>query len=144
MKEIPSYNGKYLVSKDGDVYSNAKNRLLKPYKSIRGYLVVRLNKKNRPIHQLVAETYIDSDYKQGNLVVDHINRDKLDNRLINLRLISKSENYRNSDYYDNRKRGGIYKRPNGNYSASITKDGARTSKTFKTLEEAEEYLTNNQ
>lgn len=38
--------------------------------------------------------------KQDNQVIDHINRNILDNRIINLRIVSKRENLINSDYYD--------------------------------------------
>ena len=140
MKEIPNYNGKYLISKEGSVYSIPKGRLLKPYKSARGYLVVNLSNKLRPIHQLVAETYIDVLYKDKGLLVDHIDRTKTNNNLENLRLVNKADNFKNSDYYENRKKGCIYNRPNGSYRAIITKDGVRRNKTFKTILEAKVFL----
>jgi hypothetical protein len=140
MKEIPNYNGKYLISKEGSVYSIPKGRHLKPYKSARGYLVVNLSKKLRPIHQLVAETYLDASYKDRGLVVDHIDRVKTNNELANIRLVSKADNFKNSDYYENRKKGCICKKPNGSYRAIIIKDGVRKDKTFKTLIEAESFL----
>tara|TARA_R110000796_G_C14248520_1_gene398257 strand:- start:22 stop:456 length:435 start_codon:yes stop_codon:yes gene_type:complete len=142
MKEIPNYNGRYLISKEGGVYSIPKGRHLKPYKSVRGYLVVNLSKKLRPIHQLVAETYLDASYKDKGLVVDHIDRVKTNNELANIRLISKADNFKNSDYYEDRKKGHIHIRPSGSYRAIITKDGVRKNKTFKTLTEAQRFLTN--
>ena len=142
MKEIPNYNGKYLISKEGSVYSVPKGRLLSPSKSVRGYMVLNLNKKTRPLHQLIIESFVDSNYKAKGLVIDHIDRDKTNNKLSNLRLTSKAENFKNSDYYDNRKKGCIYNRPNGSYRAIITEDGVKRNKTFKTLEEAQDYLTN--
>ena len=142
MKEIPNYNGKYLISKEGSVYSIPKGRHLKPYESARGYLVVNLSKKLRPIHQLVAETYLDALYKDKGLVVDHIDRVKTNNELTNIRIISKADNFKNSDYYENRKKGCIYNRPNGSYRAIITEDGVKRNKTFKTLIEAQDFLTN--
>jgi len=140
MIDIPNYNGKYLISKEGDIYSVPKKRNLKPNKSVRGYMVVNVNTKIRPVHQLVCEAYIDSDYKQKGLVVDHINRDKLDNRLSNLRLVDKSVNHKNSDYYESRKKGCIFKRTNGNYRAIITINGSKSDKTFRNLVDAESFI----
>ena len=140
MKEIPNYNGNYLISKEGNVYSIPKGRELKPCKSVRGYMVVNLNKKIRPIHQLVAESYIDAIYKDKGLVVDHLNRDKLDNSLSNLRLVSKSENFKNSDYYDNRKKGNIRLRSNGRFRVRLTNNDVKFDKTFKLKVDAECYL----
>jgi len=142
MIDIPNYKGKYNIDKSGNVYSKAKGRLLKPSKSVRGYVVLTLNKKTRPLHQLVAESFIDSNYKSKGLVVDHIDRDKTNNELSNLRLVSKKDNYINSDYYENRSKGHIRIRSNGSFRAIISIDGTRYDKTFNTELEAQEYLTN--
>ena len=138
MINIPHYEGKYKVNEKADVYSLPKNRLLKPCKSNKGYMVVKLNKKTKYVHQLVAETFIDSDYKLKGLVVDHIDRNPLNNSLDNLRLISKSDNFKNSDHYENRKKGCIDLRHN-RYRARVTVDGFNYSETFDTRKEAEEY-----
>ena len=142
MIDIPNYNGKYKIDKSGNVYSKPKGRFLKPSKSVRGYMVLNLNKKTRPLHQLIVESFVDSDYKSKNLVVDHIDRDKTNNVLSNLRLVSKKDNYINSDYYENRNKGCIHLRSNGRFRAIISIKGIRYDKTFKSESEAQEYLTN--
>lgn len=71
--------------------------------------------------------------------VDHINRNTLDNRCFNLRIVSRSLNKHNGHLYRTNKTGvrGVYKRPSGHYTASITIGGVRHYLGFhKTLEEA--------
>ena len=79
----------------------------------------------------------------GDLVVDHINRDSLDNRLENLRLLTRAENRRNSDRNKNAKHKyrGVY--PNGKkWIARPTIDGKLKSLgTFDTQEEARDAIT---
>jgi hypothetical protein len=140
MIDIPNYSGKYKIDKSSNVYSKAKGRLLKPSKSVRGYMVLNLSKKTRPLHQLMIESFVDADYKSKNLVVDHIDRNKNNNELSNLRLVSKKDNYINSDYYENRTKGHIRARSNGSFRAVVTVNGVRHDKTFKTKYEAQEYL----
>ena len=78
-------------------------KLLKPQISDSGYYRVGLhnngkNKKLFFVSNIVAEAFIQEDYKQCGLVCDHINEDKLDNRLSNLQIISKSKNtHRSAD-----------------------------------------------
>lgn len=46
------------------------------------------------VHRLVAEAFIDNP--QGYTEIDHVNRDKSDNRVSNLRWVTHSENMHNS------------------------------------------------
>lgn len=99
--EIPGLDGKYFISKTGEViscvYENIK--LLKPTNTHDGYLTVRMVKDGKPrgffIHRLVIMTYVlkSCDWPKG-MVTDHINGIKNDNRLENLELVTYQENTR--------------------------------------------------
>lgn len=84
----------YLISSDGLVWSKKTNRIIKSAKNKPGYQYVnlRVNGKTKPyaIHRLVAEAFLGSIHE--NMVVDHINSDKNDNSLENLRIISRKSN----------------------------------------------------
>jgi hypothetical protein len=76
--------------------------------------------------------------QEKGMVIDHINRDKLDNRLNNLRVITSKENSYNRTKNSNseNKYKGVQKRGN-KYIAVITKDGVRREiPGFNTEEEA--------
>jgi len=76
--------------------------------------------------------------QEPGFVIDHINRNKLDNRMENLRIITARENSynRNKNYNSNNKYKGVIKKGN-KYSACITKDGIkREINGFETEEDA--------
>lgn len=50
-----------------------------------GYIIVRFNKKNFRAHRL-AWIYMHGDIPNG-MYIDHVNRDRSDNRISNLRLV---------------------------------------------------------
>lgn len=87
---------------------NCRKRLKKgAFKSIEGsvmnrgyrYFQVQRDGKriNKLFHEMVALTFIGP--RPDNLVIDHIDRNKLNNNVSNLRYISQKENTRNSDRY---------------------------------------------
>lgn len=76
------------VREDGAVYLDGKNNRWKPhwsygYKNSDGYRKVRIKGKAYSIHRLVAECYIPNPEDKPQ--VDHINRNREDNRMDNLR-----------------------------------------------------------
>lgn len=94
-RNIEGYEGLYQVSVDGEAKSLErispqghllKERIMKPGKNTKGYLIVALSKngkgKMHQVHRLVAEAFIPNP---NNLPeVRHINEDKTDNRVENL------------------------------------------------------------
>lgn len=73
----------------------------------RGYLIVQVNGKKYGVHRLVAETYL-RDIPYGHQV-DHIDRDRCNNALDNLRIVTSGQNHRNTSTHDRvEARGGTH------------------------------------
>lgn len=89
----------YLITDTGRVYSLKTFRYLRIYVNKQGYSEVRLNKQNKKyykrVHRLVAEAFIENPENKPQ--VDHINRNKLDNRVENLRFVTSYENCENTE-----------------------------------------------
>ena len=90
--------GGYEISTLGNIRNIKTGRVLKTHVGTAGYKRIGLyfNKKKImfSVHRLVAKTFLP--YNVDKPDVDHINRDRVDNRLVNLRFVSKSENMANS------------------------------------------------
>lgn len=90
MNPIPEYEGRYSVEKNGMVWSHVRNRWLKAGLAGNGYMTVNLGANNSMyVHRLMAATFLGLKSGQD---VDHINRDRTDNRIENLRVCSRSQN----------------------------------------------------
>ena len=95
-KDIKGYEGFYQVSNMGRV-KNIKGKIRKSRIIKSGYVIIDLNKnchkKTYYVHRLVAETFIPNTENKPE--VDHINTDKTDNRVENLRWATRKDNQNN-------------------------------------------------
>jgi hypothetical protein len=93
-KEVPEYEGLYLVSDLGNVKSIKNNILLSKHLGKQGYYSVCLCKNNRkrtlPLHRLVVKAFLKNPEHKP--FVNHKNLDKIDNRLDNLEWCTQREN----------------------------------------------------
>lgn len=69
----------------------------------KGYLKIGINKKVYAAHRL-AWIYFYGEIK-GSVEIDHINRNKSDNRITNLRMVSHKQNMENQETHFNNKSG---------------------------------------
>ena len=116
MSWIKDYEGLYKIYPNGDIESyQGKNPIIKKtFMSNIGYVRITLNKngvqKKFSIHRLVAIHFIDNP--NGYCDVDHIDRDKQNNNLQNLRWVTQSINNRNRKNYGEYLKG-VTKTANG-------------------------------
>lgn len=99
-KELPldldGYESKYKITNDGRVYSEYLNDYLKTFFSKGGYVRVKLNYGDRSkkvmVHRLVALAFVNNPDPEHKIQVDHINRNRADNRAENLQWVTAKEN----------------------------------------------------
>ena len=145
--EIQDYPN-YLIYETGDVFNDKFNRFLTPSLLKDGYLQFGLCKNSKKkqflVHRLVATYYIPNtnNYRE----VDHIDGDKTNNCVDNLRWITRSENCNAfKKKYSNNTTGVTnisYHKKLDRWKYTKTKYKKTHIKTFKTFEEACEYKRN--
>lgn len=125
----------YSIYPDGRVWSNVgKGRFLKTHPCRNRYIMVNLGKDSRniSIHRLVAKHYIPNPENKPQ--VDHINRDRSDNRICNLRWVTRCENMNNIGMIKTNTSGHkyiTYHRTNKNWRFNKTFHKQRFMKYFK-------------
>ena len=85
----------YEVNNLGDVRNKKTNRILKPQLNrTDGYYRVALNGKRYYVHRLVADAFFDEDHDK--IDVNHIDGNRLNNKLSNLEWCTRKENIRHA------------------------------------------------
>lgn len=103
--DVKGLEGFYEVSTSGEIRSIRSGKIIKPGK-INGYLQISMSangkKYSRYVHRVVAEAFIGPIYDQ----VDHIDGNKSNNKLKNLRLCTRRENQ--NFHYKSKYPGAVY------------------------------------
>jgi hypothetical protein len=125
-RDIPGYENRYLINEDGMIISCINPNILeiKPTQNRKGYLTVSLannwNKKWFFVHRLVYLSFVGEIPKE--MCIDHTDRNKQNNNIKNLRLVTNSKNSINSDVVD-KARGYFKRKSDGVYQAQIKSEG---------------------
>ncbi len=138
----------YVIFENGDIISLKRGIMIKPQLSKKGYKRVELwndngKGKHMSVHRLVALAHIPNPLNKP--MVDHIDENKLNNNVENLRWATNSENQLNisKPKIDNKLgEKNIYIQKDGKnsyYKFQKTIEGKRHYKYFKTLEDAIKY-----
>lgn len=75
-----------------------------------GYVVVKVAQRQYKAHRIIWDMLHPNSTLKAGEEIDHINHKRDDNRIVNLRKVTKSENHRNTSRASNNKSGitGIY------------------------------------
>ena len=131
-QELRQYKDTHLyVGIDGEIYNISTGRYLTPYNTNQ-YLCVKYRNtngiyKNLKVHRMVAETWVPNPNPERFTIIDHINRNGLDNSAENLRWVDIVINNHNKD---KRQVGcssiykGVYRRGR-RWVATISQSGRR-------------------
>jgi len=143
-RDIPGYENHYQVSNLGKVkrkegfirkgkkmvLSIQREKILSQSDNGNGYKGVSLCKNNIQkrfhVHQLVAMAFLNHNPCKFKLVIDHINHEKSDNRVENLRVVTNRENSINKDTkykYTSKYTGVYFFKRNNKWGAVIRNNG---------------------
>ena len=133
----------YSVSDHGNVKNNKTGRILK-YKHRNGYTLADLSVcgivSTKTIHQLVARAFIENP--EGKRCVDHIDNDRSNNKLHNIRWATHVENNRNRKICSintSGAKGVSFVKHTQKWTSHITIDGIHIHLgTFSNLEDAKQ------
>ena len=147
MTSIEGYEN-YLIFEDGKVINIDSGKEPKPHLNDNtGYYRIGLNKDSKrkflSLHRLISLAFIPNPDNKP--CVDHINRNRQDNRIENLRWATRSENQRNKTGYSNTGYQFISKsiskrhKQGFTYQLKIQRQDLKHSYSNKDLEVVKEY-----
>ena len=93
MKKYDIPNCKYYVTDEGRLFNKITNEEFIPVPNKNGYVYITIQYKRIKLHRIIAEAFIPNPDNKPQ--IDHINRNKLDNRVENLRWVTAQENSNN-------------------------------------------------
>lgn len=138
---IPDFED-YLISSEGRVYSLKSKKLIKLQSNPDGYATFSAGRKTLLVSRLVGIVFLPT--VEGKTEIDHINQNKWDNRVCNLRWADRSDQGKNRTVYNMLGEKYISKH---NHSPGYILQINRKSKYYKTLQEAvearDEFLATN-
>ena len=116
---------------------NSKNAGQKVGVLNNGYLMVKVDGSNYALHRLVFMWLSGYEVREG-YEVDHINGIRDDNRHCNLRVVTRSENQKNTKIRETNTSGvvGVHKHDQCGWVANITHNKKREAKMFPNFDDA--------
>ncbi len=127
--ELQSPYEKYSITKSGVIINNITNHIMSEWINRFGYKYYTLRnselktKRNLSKHRLIAKTFIDNPKNLP--CVDHIDRNKKNNELDNLRWCSYQMNSINKDSNNPLGRGITYSHNKKRYNVNLFRDGKK-------------------
>ena len=112
--EWKKFNG-LLVSSTGELKSFKYPNGGYYGRNANGYFRVKTLNKDHMVHRLVAHLFLGYDLNSNNLMIDHIDGDKTNNKVSNLRIVSPRENSLNKVCHREGKQPGVYQNNFGYY-----------------------------
>jgi hypothetical protein len=142
LKDIEGYEGQYSVSELGEVWSHKTNKYLSLADDTYGYLTVNLSGDKEQhtvkVHRIVANAFLPNPDNRPQ--IDHIDRNRANNNVTNLKWVTISENASNKAP----RKVKLVELKNievkkSSFKVVIRRKGKCHYKTFKTLDEAKAY-----